>query len=156
MKASKILRYFTEGKISITCSLFLIAGKLHIVTEFCSGGSLRNLLLKSRITTTENSPNYMNMASTLNHRELLKLAVDVASGMAHLSSQKVCVIVFFLPHTPLAIKSTSFIFFIFYSWCTVIWPPEIFYLVRTIRRKYLILVWQEILERLRNICETIT
>ena len=65
------------------------SGKLHIVTEFCSGGSLQNLLIKSRINPLEDSPDYKNMASTLNHRELLKLAVDVANGMAHLSSQNV-------------------------------------------------------------------
>ena len=112
MKASKILRYFTEGKISITCSLFLIAGKLHIVTEFCSGGSLRNLLLKSRITTTENLPDYINMASTLNHRELLKLAVDVASGMAHLSSQKVCAVDSVYHIHPSLLKVLSFIFYV--------------------------------------------
>ena len=28
------------------------------------------------------------MTSTLNHRELLKFAVDVSNGMVHLSSQK--------------------------------------------------------------------
>ena len=64
-----------------------------MVTEFCSGGSLRSLLINSRINPSENSPDYINMTSTLNHRELLKLAVDIASGMAHLSSQKVCVVI---------------------------------------------------------------
>ena len=57
------------------------------MTEFCSGGSLRHLLINSRVNPSKNSVDYM--ASTLNHRELLKLAVDVANGMAHLSSQKV-------------------------------------------------------------------
>ena len=69
--------------------IYIFSGKLHIVTEFCSGGSLRNLLIKSRVNPSENSPDYINMTSTLSHRELLKLAVDVANGMAHLSSQKV-------------------------------------------------------------------
>ena len=64
---------------------------MHIVTEFCSGGSLRHLLINSRVNPSENSPDYINMTSTLNHRELLKLAVDVANGMAHLSSQKVSI-----------------------------------------------------------------
>ena len=64
-----------------------------MVTEFCTGGSLRNLLINSRINPSENSPDYINMTSTLNHRELLKLAVDIANGMAHLSSQKVCVVI---------------------------------------------------------------
>ena len=62
---------------------------MHIVTEFCSGGSLRNLLIKSRVNPSEDSPDYINMTSTLNHRQLLKLAVDVANGMVHLSAQKV-------------------------------------------------------------------
>ena len=66
----------------------LISGKMHILTEFCSGGSLRKLLIDSRVYS---SPSYTNMVSTLNHNQLLKFAVDVANGMAHLSSQKVLV-----------------------------------------------------------------
>ena len=61
---------------------------MHILTEFCSGGSLRKLLIDSRVYS---SPSYTNMVSTLNHNQPLKFAVDVANGMAHLSSQKVLV-----------------------------------------------------------------
>ena len=60
-----------------------------MVTEFCSGGSLRNLLIKSRVNPLENSADNINMTSTLSDRELLKIAVDVANGMTHVSSQKV-------------------------------------------------------------------
>ena len=67
----------------------MFSGKLHIVTEFCSGGSLRNLFIKSRVIPLENSTDSINMTSTLSHHELLKFAVDVANGMTHLSSQKV-------------------------------------------------------------------
>ncbi|CAB4024252.1 tyrosine- kinase receptor Tie-1-like, partial [Paramuricea clavata] len=65
------------------------AEKLHVVIEFCPGGNLRNFLLNSRVyPSTENSSNYINMTSTLNHRQLLKIAVDISNGMAHISSQK--------------------------------------------------------------------
>ena len=58
--------------------------------EFCPGGNLRSLLIKSRVyPSEENSSNYINLASTLNHRQLLKVAADIANGMAHLSAQKV-------------------------------------------------------------------
>jgi hypothetical protein len=62
-----------------------------VVIEFCPGGNLRNLLLNSRVgyPSPENSSNYINMTSTLNHRQLLKIAVDISNGMIHLSSQKV-------------------------------------------------------------------
>jgi serine/threonine protein kinase len=67
------------------------SGNLHVVIEFCPGGNLRNLLLNSRVgyPSPENSSNYINMTSTLNHRQLLKIAVDISNGMVHLSSQKV-------------------------------------------------------------------
>ena len=62
-----------------------------MVIEFCPGGNLRNLLLNSRVSypSQENSSNYINMTSTLNQRQLLKIAVDISNGMVHLSSQKV-------------------------------------------------------------------
>ena len=69
----------------------LTSGKLHIVTELCPGGSLLELLINSRVyPSNENSSNYINMASTLNQRQLLKISADIANGMVHLSSQKVC------------------------------------------------------------------
>ena len=62
-----------------------------MVTEFCPGGNLQKFLRKSRVSyNTENSEsNYVNITSTLDHRQLLKFAVDVANGMIHLSALKV-------------------------------------------------------------------
>jgi serine/threonine protein kinase len=58
--------------------------------EFCPGGNLRNLLIKSRVyPSEEKSSNYINLASTLNHRQLLKIAADIANGMDHLATHKV-------------------------------------------------------------------
>ncbi|CAB4027415.1 Fibroblast growth factor receptor 1 [Paramuricea clavata] len=66
-----------------------IGGKLHVITELCTGGSLRHLLINSRVYPSEkNSSNYINLSSTLNHRQLVKIAADISSGMVHLSSQK--------------------------------------------------------------------
>ena len=62
---------------------------LLVITEFCSGGNLRKFLVNSRVASNDKSPNYINLASTLTHRQLLKIAVDVACGMIHLSSHKV-------------------------------------------------------------------
>ncbi|XP_028411985.1 tyrosine-protein kinase receptor Tie-1-like [Dendronephthya gigantea] len=61
-----------------------VEGKLMVVTEFCSAGNLRKFLRKSKLITNLDS----HITSTLNDRQLLKIAVDVASGMAHLSNQK--------------------------------------------------------------------
>ena len=67
-----------------------ILGKLHVITEFCSGGNLRQFLINSRVDSfEENSTRYIDFKSTLGHRQLLKIAVDIANGMVHLSSQKV-------------------------------------------------------------------
>ena len=67
-----------------------ISGKLHVVTEFCPGGALRNFLIDSRVhCLSDNKQKYANIASKLHHTELLKIAADVSYGMAHLSSQKV-------------------------------------------------------------------
>ncbi|CAB4027090.1 fibroblast growth factor receptor 1-like, partial [Paramuricea clavata] len=60
------------------CSL---EGKLLVVTELCPGGNLQKFLRNNRV-------DYANITSTLNQRQLLKMAVEVASGMVHLSSQK--------------------------------------------------------------------
>ena len=76
---------------------FLFSGRLLMVTEFCPGGNLRKFLIKSRITDNSLAGNvnktsesdYININSTLSHRQLLKFAVDVACGMVHLSSQNV-------------------------------------------------------------------
>ena len=71
-------------------SFLLILGKLHVIVEFCPGGNLRQFLINSRISSSEeNVTKYINLTSTLNYRQLLKLSLDVANGMDHLSSQKV-------------------------------------------------------------------
>ena len=71
-------------------SFLLILGKLHVIVEFCPGGNLRQFLINSRISSSEeNVTKYINLTSTLNYRQLLKLALDVVNGMDHLSSQKV-------------------------------------------------------------------
>lgn len=67
-----------------------ISGKLHVVTEFCPGGALRNLLIRSRVHgSSECQRKSVNLASTIHQNQLLKIAADVTNGMAHLSSQKV-------------------------------------------------------------------
>ena len=57
--------------------------------EFCPGGNLRKFLLNSRVNNAYESSTYINVSSTLTHRQLLKLAADVACGMVHLASFKV-------------------------------------------------------------------
>ena len=53
------------------------------MTKFCPGGDLRKFLIKNR-------KRYVNViTSTLNNRQLLTMAVEVADGMVHLSGQKV-------------------------------------------------------------------
>ncbi|XP_028394324.1 ephrin type-B receptor 1-B-like isoform X2 [Dendronephthya gigantea] len=65
-------------------------GRRVMVTEFCPGGNLRKFLIKSRINDNSSDSHniYVNITSTLSDRQLLKLAVDVACGMVHLSSRK--------------------------------------------------------------------
>jgi serine/threonine protein kinase len=59
-----------------------------LVIELCRGGSLLKFLIRSRVNYNS-TPNYVNITSTLSHHQLLEMAVHVASGMAHLSAQKV-------------------------------------------------------------------
>ncbi|XP_028413614.1 proto-oncogene tyrosine-protein kinase receptor Ret-like [Dendronephthya gigantea] len=65
--------------------------RLLMVTEFCPGGNLRKFLIKSRISdnSTDSHNIYTNMPSMLSDHQLLKIAVDVACGMVHLSSQQI-------------------------------------------------------------------
>ncbi|PFX16345.1 Fibroblast growth factor receptor 1 [Stylophora pistillata] len=58
-----------------------VEGPLYLVMEFVSGGNLLCFLRKSRCQ----HPHYINISSSLNERELLKIAKDVADGMTHLS-----------------------------------------------------------------------
>ena len=60
-----------------------------MILEFCPGGNLRHLLLNSRVYPSAEISKYINLASTLTHRQLLEVAEGVARGMVHLSSQKV-------------------------------------------------------------------
>ena len=64
-----------------------------MITELCAHGNLRHLLLKSRIPIendgSDNSSEYKNVFSTLCHRKLLQIAVDIANGMQHLAAHKV-------------------------------------------------------------------
>ena len=62
--------------------VYFVSGKLLVVTEFCPGGNLRNFLRSSRV-------DYQNLTPSLNDRQLLKIALDVVSGMVHLSHHKV-------------------------------------------------------------------
>lgn len=57
-------------------------GPLYLVMEFVSGGNLLAFLRSNRCQ----DPHYVNMASSLNERELLKIAEDVAKGMNYLNS----------------------------------------------------------------------
>lgn len=76
--------------IALPTPLLLFLGKLHVITEFCPGGNLRQILVNSRVESSEeNLTKHNSVASTLNHRQLLKIAVDIANGMVHLSCRKV-------------------------------------------------------------------
>ena len=61
-----------------------------VVTEYCSAGNLQTFLRKSKVidNSTEFGNNF-SITSNLNGRQLLKISVDVASGMVHLSDLKV-------------------------------------------------------------------
>lgn len=62
-----------------------------MVTEYCSAGNLLEFLRKSRVPDNSDASLSQNvmMHSTLSDRQLLKIAVEVSSGMVHLSNQKV-------------------------------------------------------------------
>ena len=59
-----------------------VDGPLYLVMELVSGGNLLCFLRKSRCQ----NPHYINISSSLNERELLKIAKDVSDGMSYLSS----------------------------------------------------------------------
>ena len=59
-----------------------VDGPLYLVMELVSGGNLLAFLRNSRCQ----DPHYINIASSLNERELLKIAKDVSEGMNYLSS----------------------------------------------------------------------
>ena len=64
-----------------------------VITEFCARGNLKHLLRKSRIPLENDgsgeSSQYENIFSTLCHRKLLQISVDIANGMQHLASHQV-------------------------------------------------------------------
>ena len=74
--------YHQVNHIIYSVRVYFVSGKLLVVTEFCPGGNLRNFLRSSRI-------DYQNLTSISNERQLLKIALDVVSGMVHLSHHKV-------------------------------------------------------------------
>lgn len=61
---------------------YSIDGPLYLLMEFVSGGNLLSFLRGSRCQNSH----YVNMSCSLNERELLKIAEDVANGMNYLSS----------------------------------------------------------------------
>ncbi|XP_028416160.1 tyrosine-protein kinase receptor Tie-1-like [Dendronephthya gigantea] len=70
-------------------------GKLMVVTEYCSPGNLQTFLRKSKVGDNSTTSDLRNvqMISTVSGRELLKMGLDVASGMVHLSDLKVNIFV---------------------------------------------------------------
>ena len=69
---------------------------LCVIIEFVSGGSLDNLLRKSRVQNDNHDKSYTNIWSRLTERELIKMASDVANGMRHLESKQVTLSMCFL------------------------------------------------------------
>ncbi|XP_028409527.1 fibroblast growth factor receptor-like [Dendronephthya gigantea] len=65
-------------------------GKLMVVTEYCSPGNLQTFLRKSKVGDNSTTSDLRNvqLISTVSGRELLKMGLDVASGMVHLSDLK--------------------------------------------------------------------
>ena len=59
-----------------------VDGPLYLVMELVFGGNLLAFLRNSRCQ----DPHYVNVVSSLNERELLKIAKDVSNGMNYLSS----------------------------------------------------------------------
>ena len=74
---------------SQTLLLIFFSEPICVVTEFVSGGNLKDLLVKSRIDPLEEERPYINVKSTLTERQLIKMAVDIANGMRHLASKQV-------------------------------------------------------------------
>lgn len=73
-----------------TSFVITLLGKLYVITEFCSGGNLRQFLINSRVNyTQEKVLKYINVMSSLNCHQLLKIALDIVKGMIHLASKKV-------------------------------------------------------------------
>ena len=68
---------------------------LYVIIEFVSGGSLDKLLRSSRVHNGNHDTSYTNIWSKLTERELLKMASDVASGMRHLESKQVTLLLLF-------------------------------------------------------------
>lgn len=61
-----------------------------MVTELIPGGTLESLLKSKRIEPTLGDRNkYENVNSELNDRQLMIIAMQIASGMRHLEERKV-------------------------------------------------------------------
>ncbi|XP_028390746.1 fibroblast growth factor receptor 3-like [Dendronephthya gigantea] len=71
---------------------YTIAEPILVLTEFCSRGNLQYLLKNSRVSVTDDNnediSQYKNVFSTLSHRKLLQIAVDIACGMKHLAANQ--------------------------------------------------------------------
>ena len=76
---------------SFSQTAFLPIEPLCIVAEFVPGGSLDNLLRKSRVQRSieQEQPSYTNIWSRLTERQLLQIASDIANGMQYLESKLV-------------------------------------------------------------------
>ncbi|XP_028409528.1 tyrosine kinase receptor Cad96Ca-like [Dendronephthya gigantea] len=68
----------------------ILEEKLMVVTEYCFCGNLQSFLKKRRVidNSSTSDSKYVKTTSTLDGRQLLKIGVDVASGMVHLSDLK--------------------------------------------------------------------
>ncbi|XP_028416183.1 fibroblast growth factor receptor 1-like [Dendronephthya gigantea] len=65
--------------------------QLMVVTEYCSSGNLLKFLRRSKVIDTESNASHSEsdkLNSTLSSCQLLKIAVEVSSGMLYLSKQK--------------------------------------------------------------------
>ena len=80
---SQVLKFPT--KVSFSSPL----EPLCVIIEFVSGGSLDNLLRRSRVQNDNHDTSYTNIWSRLTEREMIKMASDVANGMKHLESKQV-------------------------------------------------------------------
>ena len=81
MTLTCIFHFFTELASVTNITSYFSSEPICVVTEFVSGGNLKDLLVKSRIDPLEEERPYINVKSTLIERQLIKMAVDIANGM---------------------------------------------------------------------------
>lgn len=68
--------------------MLLIKGTLYVAMEYCSHGDLRTHLRECRKRKTKLYSN-VGDGTQLTYSQMLKFALDVASGMAHLADRQV-------------------------------------------------------------------